>query len=93
MNSFFFCFLVGESEYEYTRAIEQFNDIIREWDLHMPNVVVTDNCRAVKNALKTAFLELPQLLCTWHIPELVQHHMEVLHEEGSNGYEKGLAGG
>ena len=51
MNSFFssaFCFLVRESEDEYTWAIEQFNTIIREQDLHVPNVVVTDNCRAMK---------------------------------------------
>ena len=57
MKSFFssaFCFLVGESEDEYTWAIEQFNTVIREQDLRMPNVVVTDNCRAMKNALTVA---------------------------------------
>ena len=95
MNSYFssaFCFLVGESEDEYTWAIEQFNTVIREQDLRMPNVVVTDNCRAMKNALTTIFPELPQLLCTWHIAQLVQHRIrvafnEALYEEGTDDYE------
>jgi hypothetical protein len=42
-----FCFLVGESEDEYTCAIEQFKTIIREQDFRVPNVV-TDNCHAME---------------------------------------------
>ena len=38
------------------------------------------------------FPELPQLLCTWHIAQLVQHRIrvafnEALYEEGSDDYE------
>ena len=73
-------------------AIEQFNSVIRDQDLRMPNVVVTDNCRAMKNALTTIFPELPQSLCTWHISQLVQHRVrvtfnEALYEEGSDDYD------
>ena len=46
----------------------------------------------MKNALTMIFPELPQLLCTWHIAQLVQHRIRVVfneafYEEGSDGYE------
>jgi hypothetical protein len=70
-----FVFLSGETEEDYEWAIESFNSCVRYDNLQLPNVVVTDKCLALKNALKTK-LNVPQLLCLFHINRCVQHRIK-----------------
>jgi hypothetical protein len=52
-----FCLLSGEGESDYEWALKQFRDLVRQ-DIKAPEVILTDDCRALKNALKTVFLQV-----------------------------------
>jgi hypothetical protein len=61
-----FCLLSGESEDDYKWALKQFRDLVRQ-DIKAPEVILIDDCRALKNALKTVF---PQVLSHSYIKVL-----------------------
>jgi MULE transposase domain len=55
-NSFFsgaFCFLSGEAEEDDHWAIERFDEDIISNSLKLPNVVITDNCSAMKKCIES----------------------------------------
>jgi hypothetical protein len=86
-----FCFLSGETEEDYVWALEQMTCLFPHVDGHSvdeaeatgtnpiviaPEVVITDNETALKNALRRELPEIPQLLCIWHINQNVLAHAQ-----------------
>jgi MULE transposase domain len=71
INSFFsaaFCFMPGEDEEEYMWCVEQFKNLVC-YDLKPPEAFITDNDKALRNALSRVFEGIPRLLCIWHIQQ------------------------
>jgi hypothetical protein len=86
-----FCFLSGETENDYLWALEQMTCLFPHVDGHSideaeatgisailiaPEVVITDNETALKNALHRELPEIPQILCIWHINQNVLAHAQ-----------------
>jgi hypothetical protein len=60
-----FCFMPSETEEDYLYALGQFVDhVVDYW---YPEVFLSDNETALKNACSKVLLGVPQLLCIWHV--------------------------
>lgn len=78
INSFFsaaFCFMPGEDEEEYMWCVEQFKNLVC-YDLKPPEAFITDNDKALRNALSRVFEGIPRLLCIWHIQQNVLNRVK-----------------
>lgn len=62
-------FINSETEDAYTWILKELRDAIwpAEEKFRLPSVIVTDNERALRNAIDTVFPECQHLLCTWHL--------------------------
>ena len=62
-------FVNAETEAAYTWVLEELRNAIwpEEKDYELPNVFVTDNERALRNAIDNVFPESHHLLCSWHL--------------------------
>ena len=70
-----YCFLPGETEADYNFAIQQIYLLYCRYNV-TPKVVITDKELALKNALRTYFPSVPQLLCLWHVAKNVLTHVQ-----------------
>ena len=52
-----FCLLSGEAESDYKWALRQFRDLVRQ-DIKLLEVILTDDCKVLKNVLKTIFSQV-----------------------------------
>jgi hypothetical protein len=70
-----YCFLPGETEANYNFAIQQIYLLYSRYNV-TPKVVITDKELALKNALRTYFPSVPQLLYLWHVAKNVLTHVQ-----------------
>jgi hypothetical protein len=73
------CFLSGETQSEYIWALQSLQDLCG----NLPTeVVLTDQCEALRNALTIVYPNWKQQLCTWHLGQnLVKHHKGKMSKE------------
>jgi hypothetical protein len=67
-----FCFLIQETETDYTWAMQQLRDILVTDGFHLPFVIVTDRELALMNSIRKVFPTVYNLLCTWHVEQCVK---------------------
>ena len=65
-----FAFLSGETEEDYTWALERLKTLYEQCSRVFPSVILTDRCQAVINAASTLFPSTTSL-CTWHANKAV----------------------
>ena len=66
-----FAFLSGETEEDYTWALERLRSLYKQCSTALPSVILTDRCLAVMNAALTLFPSIALLLCLWHANKAV----------------------
>ena len=66
-----FAFLSGESEEDYTWALERLKSLYEQCNTSLPSVILTDRCLAVMNAASALFPSAATLLCLWHANKAV----------------------
>jgi len=66
-----FAYLEGEHVNNMIWALEQFRGLFVRCDA-LPEVIVTDKDLTLMNAVKTVFLECPNLLCRFHIDKNIK---------------------
>jgi hypothetical protein len=69
-----FCLLSGETEEDYQWAIEQYQRVVRRGLPH-PDIFATDDSAALKNAIRSVFPDIPQLICMFHINKHVEQRI------------------
>lgn len=69
-----FAFLSGESEEDYTWALDRLRSLFDSRSIRSPRVVLTDRCIACMNAVSTQFPASKSLLCLWHANKAVLRH-------------------
>jgi len=70
-----YCFLPGKTEANYNFIIQQIYLLYYRYNI-TPKVIITDKELALKNALRTYFPSVPQLLCLWHVAKNVLTHVQ-----------------
>lgn len=66
-----FAFLSGESETDYTWALERLKSLYEQCSITLPSVILTDHCFVVMNTASTLFPSAATLLCIWHANKAV----------------------
>ena len=66
-----FAFLSGETEEDYTWALERLKSLYEQSNTSLPSVILTDRCLAVMNAASALFPSAATLLCLWHANKAV----------------------
>ena len=66
-----FAFLSGETEEDYTWALERLKSLYEQCNTSLPSVILTDRCLAVMNAASALFPSAATLLCLWHANKAV----------------------
>ncbi len=61
-----FAFLNGETEADYTQALERLKLLYEQYNAILPSIILTDRCFAVINAASTLFPTATTLFCIWH---------------------------
>ena len=66
-----FAFLSGETEEDYTWALEQLKSLYEQCNTTLPSVILTDRCLAAMNAASALFPSAATLICIWHANKAV----------------------
>ena len=66
-----FAFLSGETEEDYTWALERLRSLYEQCNTALPSIVLVDRCLAVINAASALFPSAAVLLCLWHANKAV----------------------
>jgi hypothetical protein len=66
-----FALLSGETEEDYTWALERLKSLYQQSNTTLPSVILTDRCLAVMNAASAVFPSAATLLCLWHANKAV----------------------
>ena len=61
------CFLSGESENDFTWAVQALRRFLESNGIELPSLVITDRDLALMNALEENLQETEFLLCRWHL--------------------------
>ncbi|KAK0368430.1 mutator-like element, partial [Colletotrichum limetticola] len=69
-----FAFLSGETEDDYTWALERVRSLYDQCNASLPAVILTDRCLACINAVAAIFPSSASLLCLWHANKAVLQH-------------------
>jgi hypothetical protein len=69
-----FAFLSGETEDDYSWALDQLKSLYENCTARLPSVILTDRCIACMNAVSTCFPSSFSLLCIWHANKAVLRH-------------------
>jgi hypothetical protein len=69
-----FAFLSGETEEDYSWALQHLSSLYETCKARLPTVVLTDRCIACMNAVATYFPSACSLLCLWHANKAVLQH-------------------
>ncbi|KAJ2975527.1 hypothetical protein NQ176_g5473 [Zarea fungicola] len=69
-----FAFLSGESEGDYTWALDRLRSMYELCGARLPSVILTDRCLACMNAVSRCFPAAASLLCLWHANKAVLRH-------------------
>jgi hypothetical protein len=88
-----FAFLLGEEQSDYDFAINCFKtqvlgDPATDDDTITPEVVITDNEKALKNSLSNILSGIPQLLCYWHVQKNVLTRIQTVWKDQGEDEEK-----
>jgi hypothetical protein len=68
----FFCFLIQETEADYTWTLQQLRNILVQPGFHLPSVMVTDRELALMNSIHKVFPTVYNLLYIWHIDQCIK---------------------
>jgi len=60
------CWLPGECQGDYSWAFGRLHELLTEYGIALPQVIITDRDLACLNALACSFPGIPSLLCRWH---------------------------
>lgn len=71
-----FALTSGEKEDDFAWILEQLKDLARVQQIPDPQTIVTDFCRAFKNACAALFPSVQQQLCIWHVQKNVAYHVK-----------------
>jgi hypothetical protein len=71
-----FCLVSDERELSYAFIAKELATLCQSRNIDLPNVIITDFDKALKNALAEAFPGVQQQLCTWHIMKNVIHNIK-----------------
>lgn len=66
-----FTFLSGETEEDYTWALELLRSLYKQSIVSLPSIILTDRCLAVINAATALFPSATTLLYLWHANKAV----------------------
>lgn len=66
-----FAFLSGETEADYTWALDRLKSLYKQCDTSLPSIILTDRCLACINAASTLFPSSTMLICIWHANKAV----------------------
>ena len=66
-----FAFLSGETEEDYTWALERLKSLYEQCNASLPSVILTDRCLAVINVASTLFPSAATFICLWHANKAV----------------------
>jgi MULE transposase domain/Zinc knuckle len=66
-----FAFLSGETEDDYSWALDRLRSLYEHYSAQLPSIVLTDRCIACMNAVSTCFPSSFSLLCLWHANKAV----------------------
>ena len=66
-----FAFLSGETEDDYSWALDQLKSLYKHYSARLPSVILTDHCIACINTVSTCFPSSFSLLCIWHANKAV----------------------
>ena len=69
-----FAFFSGETEDDYSWALDQLKSLYENCSAQLPSVILTDRCIACMNAVSTCFPSSFSLLCLWHANKAVLHY-------------------
>jgi len=72
----FYCLVSDETEASYTWVLDQYRELIREYSIPDPFVIITDFDQGLKNAAKNCFPNTQQQICVWHIMKNVVHNIK-----------------
>lgn len=61
------CWLPGETEENYVRALNMLRLFMIEKDVDLPGVILTDRDLACMNAVDRVFPRVPAMVCRWHM--------------------------
>jgi hypothetical protein len=67
-----YCFVPVEVEEEYYFVLDVYKDL----RLPILKIFILDNYDALKRATKELYLNVPQLLCTWHLNKNLEAHIK-----------------
>lgn len=67
-----YCFMPDEKKPSYIFAVQALRELLLEKCGISPKIVLTDDCRELKDALAAIFPNLCQRLCIWHLNKHVQ---------------------
>ena len=72
-----FAFLSGETEKDYTWALERLKTLYKQCGKVFPSVILTDRCLAIINAASTTFPSpTTTSICVWHANKAVLAHYQ-----------------
>jgi hypothetical protein len=80
-----FAFLSGESEEDYTWALDRLRSMYELCGAALPSVILTDRCLACMNAVARCFPTAISLLCLWHANKAVLRYCQptfTRHDQG-----------
>lgn len=66
-----FAFLSGETEADYTWALDRLKSLYKQCDTSLPLIILTDRCLACMNAVSNLFPSSTMLICIWHANKAV----------------------
>ncbi|KAJ3455099.1 hypothetical protein MRS44_013699 [Fusarium solani] len=71
-----FAFLSGESEEDYTWALDRLRSMYQLCGAALPSIILTDRCLACMNAVARCFPSAISLLCLWHANKAVLRYCQ-----------------
>jgi len=82
-----FAFLSGETEEDYTWALERLKSLYEQCNATLPSVILTDRCLAVMNAASALFPAATTLLCIWHVNKAILTRCQLAFSEAKDWQE------
>jgi hypothetical protein len=67
---------IREREEDFEWHLNCLKKLQEKYNIGQPSVILSDFCRALKNAAKAVYPGVPQQLCVWHIMKNVNHHIK-----------------
>jgi len=84
-----FAFLSGETEEDFTWALNNLKELYFELNIQLPSIILTDQCRACINSIDNLFPLAIGLLCLWHANKAVLAHCKpsIIQKNGAEAWD------